>query len=58
MGRRSSFSSDICGAAERTDLFTYQCVSCDTEFGLQKTRMLGVRCPDCQWMDVRDATER
>jgi len=25
VGRRSSFSIDICGPAERTDLFTYQC---------------------------------
>ena len=55
MGLLSSLSDAIGGDA-RDDVFTYRCMSCDAEFDLPKTRMIGVRCPDCQSMDVRDAS--
>jgi Zn finger protein HypA/HybF involved in hydrogenase expression len=48
--------SDAIGGDARDDVFTYRCMSCDAEFDLPKTRMIGVRCPDCQSMDVRDAS--
>lgn len=56
MGLISSIS-DAIGSSGREDVFSYRCMSCGAEFELPKTRMIGVRCPDCQSMDVRDAGE-
>lgn len=39
------------------DTFSYVCATCGEEFDLPKTRMIGVRCPNCRSMDVRDAGE-
>ena len=59
VGLLSSLSDAISGGSDGDDdVFTYQCASCGTEFDLPKTRMMGVRCPDCRSMDVRDADER
>jgi Zn finger protein HypA/HybF involved in hydrogenase expression len=57
MGLLSSISDAIGGGSDRDDVFTYRCMSCDAAFDLPKTRMIGVRCPECQSMDVRDASE-
>lgn len=58
VGLLSSISDAISdGSVGDDDVFTYQCASCGTEFDLPKTRMMGVRCPDCRSMDVRDAGE-
>ena len=58
VGLLSSISDAISGGSDgEDDVFTYRCMSCGTEFDLPKTRMIGVRCPDCQSMDVRDADE-
>ena len=56
VGLLSSLSSAFDGSSGRDDVFTYRCMSCDAEFDLPKTRMIGVRCPDCQSMDVRAAS--
>jgi Zn finger protein HypA/HybF involved in hydrogenase expression len=57
MGLLNSLSGAFGRSSGRDDVFAYQCMSCDAEFDLPKTRMIGVRCPDCQSMDVRDASE-
>ncbi|WP_053947484.1 hypothetical protein [Halolamina sediminis] len=58
VGLLSSISDAISGGSDGgDDVFTYRCASCDAEFDLPKTRMIGVRCPDCRSMDVRDASE-
>ena len=57
VGLLDSLSSAIGTDSERDDVFTYRCMSCEAEFDLPKTRMIGVRCPDCQSMNVRDASE-
>jgi Zn finger protein HypA/HybF involved in hydrogenase expression len=57
VGLLNSLSDAIGGTTGRDDVFTYRCMSCEAEFDLPKTRMIGVRCPDCQSMDVRDAAE-
>ncbi len=57
-GLLSSISDAISGGPDGDDeVFTYECVSCGTEFDLPKTRMVGVRCPNCRSMDVRDASD-
>lgn len=40
------------------DSFSYRCASCGSEFDMPKTRMVGVRCPDCRSMDVRVADDQ
>lgn len=58
-GLLSSLTNAISGGSDDDDdVFAYQCASCGAEFDLPKTRMMGVRCPDCRSMDVRDADER
>lgn len=57
VGLLRSLSAAISGGSDGDDVFTYRCVSCGTEFDLPKTRMIGVRCPECRSMDIRDATE-
>ncbi|QKY18827.1 hypothetical protein B4589_014605 [Halolamina sp. CBA1230] len=57
VGLLSSISDAISDGSDDDDVFTYQCASCGSEFDLPKTRMIGVRCPDCRSMDVRDASE-
>ncbi|GAB7095588.1 hypothetical protein JCM30237_27420 [Halolamina litorea] len=58
VGLLSSISDAISGGGDGDDdVFTYRCASCGAEFDLPKTRMMGVRCPDCRSMDVRDAAE-
>lgn len=57
MGLIRSISDAIGSGSGHDDVFTYRCMSCDSEFELPKTRMIGVRCPNCQSMDVRDATD-
>ena len=58
VGLLDSISDAISGDSDGDDdVFTYQCASCGAEFDLPKTRMIGVRCPDCRSMDVRDASE-
>lgn len=37
------------------ETFSYECANCGEEFDMPKTRMIGVRCPSCRSMDVRDA---
>ena len=56
MGLLSSISDAVSDGSD-DDVFTYHCASCGSEFDLPKTRMIGVRCPDCRSMDVRDASE-
>lgn len=56
MGLLSSISDVLSDDGGREDVFRYRCASCGAEFDLPKTRMVGVRCPDCRSMDVRDAT--
>lgn len=59
VGLLSSLSDAISGGSGGdNDVFTYECASCGAEFDLPKRRMMGVRCPDCLSMDVRDAGER
>ncbi len=57
MGLIRSISDAIGGDLGQDDVFTYRCMSCDSEFDMPKTRMIGVRCPNCHSMDVRDATD-
>lgn len=53
----AALDEDDEGAGEDDDTFSYVCASCGAEFDLPKTRMIGVRCPECRSMDVRDAGE-
>ncbi|MFW5911770.1 MAG: hypothetical protein ACOCQV_03425 [Halolamina sp.] len=55
MGLLGSISETLAGGPD-DDVFTYECASCGAEFDLPKTRMVGVRCPDCRSMDIRDAS--
>lgn len=59
MGLLGSISRAIRGSSEpgTEDTFSYRCASCGQEFDLPKTRMIGVRCPNCRSMDVRDAED-
>jgi len=57
MGLLSSITDAISGeSGGNDDVFSYECATCGTEFDLPKTRMIGVRCPDCRSMDVRDVS--
>ena len=56
-GLLRSISEAISGGDGDDDVFTYECASCGAEFDRPKTRMIGVRCPNCRSMDVRDASE-
>lgn len=55
MGLIGTVSSVLTTAGGDEDVFRYRCASCGVEFGLPKSRMVGVRCPDCRSMDVRVA---
>lgn len=58
MGLLSSISTAFDdGSRDEEAVFSYRCASCDTEFERSKTRMVGVRCPDCRSMDVRVAND-
>lgn len=59
MGLFSAISGALQDSADpgEEDTFSYVCASCGEEFDLPKDRMIGVRCPSCRSMDVRDADE-
>ncbi len=54
MGLLGTFTSAL-GTPNAEETFSYRCASCGVAFDLPKTRMVGVRCPDCRSMDVRVA---
>jgi len=57
VGFLRSISDAVSGGSDGDDVFSSECASCGTEFDLPKTRMIGVRCPNCRSMDVRDASD-
>lgn len=57
MGLFGSIAS-VLPSRSAEDSFSYRCASCGSEFDMPKTRMVGVRCPDCRSMDVRVADDQ
>ena len=55
MGLLSRTVESVLGGDGGEESFRYRCMQCGEVFEFPKTRMVGVKCPDCGSMDVRIA---